>query len=86
LYVDAVAYFDIVYIASDDGIKPYGTAVAEGYVAYESCIFTEIAVFAPFGSETANGFYKSHRILSFGNLGVMLKCIETGETAFRLDE
>jgi hypothetical protein len=53
-----------VYIASDDGIEPNGTAVTKGYVTYEGGVFTKIAVFAPVWGEAANGFYECHRLFT----------------------
>lgn len=60
LDVHAVADFDEMYVSAQDGVKPYGTVVAHGDVAYDSCPFGEVAVFAELGSQVVEFFNQCH--------------------------
>lgn len=60
LDVHAVADFDEMYVAAQDGVKPYGTVVAHGDVAYDGCPFGEVAVLAELGSQVVEFLNQCH--------------------------
>ena len=60
LDVHAVADFDEMYVAAQDGVKPYGTVVAHGDVANDGCPFGEVAVLAELGSQVVEFLNPCH--------------------------
>lgn len=60
LDVHAVADFDEMYVAAQDGVKPYGTVVAHGDVANDGCPFREVAVLAELGSQVVEFLNQCH--------------------------
>jgi hypothetical protein len=53
LDVRAVADGDWGYVATNDGIEPYGALIAHRYITHNRGILAKIAISPPFGSETA---------------------------------
>ena len=53
LNVRAVADGDWGYVATNDGIEPYGALIAHRYITHNRGILAKIAISPPFGSETA---------------------------------
>ncbi len=49
LDVHAVAHFDVVHVAADDGVEPYRAVVAHGDVADDGRSFREVAVLSECG-------------------------------------